>query len=76
MPPNWGAGMSIGVSEARCMWTTVLAYGFIGFITFAAGGLAFVVDIRRSGSRFGARPVEILRGSGHAELLLLLIAKP
>ena len=74
------------------MWTTVLAYvlDFIGFITFAAGGLAFmwllfeeVTGLGRVPLRSYAVVATMISGSlsmiGIAQglrLLLLVLAKP
>ena len=75
------------------MWSTVLAYvlDFIGFITFAAGGLAFMwlifeevgADSERVPLRYYAVVATLITGGltmvGVAQglrLLLLLIAKP
>jgi hypothetical protein len=75
------------------MWTTVLAYvlDFVGFITFAAGGLAFMwlifeevaAESGRVPLRYYAVVATLISGGltmiGIAQglrLLLLLIAKP
>ena len=75
------------------MWTTVLAYvlDFMGFITFAAGGMAFMwlifEEVGGSGTRVPLRNYAVvatlisggLTMIGVAQglrLLLLIIAKP
>jgi hypothetical protein len=74
------------------MWTTVLAYvlDFVGFLTFAAGGLAFMwlifEEVMASGQvplRYYAVVATLISGGltmiGVAQglrLLLLIIAKP
>ena len=75
------------------MWTTVLAYvlDFVGFLTFAAGGLAFMwlifEEVGGSGTRVPLRNYAVvatlisggLTMIGVAQglrLLLLIIAKP
>jgi hypothetical protein len=79
-------------AEGPAMWTTVLAYvlDFMGFMTFAAGGLAFMWLIfeevgasERIPLRYYAVVVTLISGGltmiGIAQglrLLLLIVAKP